>query len=96
MMLLACGVENMTQTCLRNRNRLTEKTDFRKGRGSWRGINEEFGISRYKLLYIKQINNKVLLYSTGNYIQYPVIKHNRKEYEKESLYMDKNHFALQQ
>ena len=27
-------------------------------------------------------NNKVLLYSTGNYIQYPVINHNGKEYEK--------------
>ena len=24
-------------------------------------------------IYIEQINNKVLLYSTGNYIQYPVI-----------------------
>ena len=47
-----------------------------KGRG---GINEEFGISRYKLLYIKQINNKVLLYSTGNYIQYLGINYNGKE-----------------
>ena len=28
------------------------------------------------------INNKVLPYSTGNYIQYPVINHNGKEYEK--------------
>ena len=27
-------------------------------------------------------NNKVLLYTTGNYIQYPVINHNGKEYEK--------------
>ena len=24
-------------------------------------------------------NNKILLYSTGNYIQYPVISHNEKE-----------------
>ena len=31
---------------------------------------------------VAQINNKVLLYSTGNYIQYPVIDHNGKEYEK--------------
>ena len=38
----------------------------------------EFGISRCKLLYIEWINNKVLLYSTGNYIQYPVINHNGK------------------
>ena len=31
--------------------------------------------------------NKVLLYSTGNYIQYPVINHNGKEYEKEYISM---------
>ena len=28
------------------------------------------------------MNNKVLLYSTGNYIQYPVINHNRKNMKK--------------
>ena len=39
----------------------------------------EFGISRCKLLYIGWINNKVLLYNTGNYIQYPVINYNGKE-----------------
>jgi len=32
------------------------------------GVHWEFGISRYKLLYIDWINNKVPLYSTGNYI----------------------------
>ena len=46
-------------------------------------INQEFGVSRYKLLYSKQVNNKVLLYSTGNYIQYLVINYNGKESEKE-------------
>ena len=35
----------------------------------------EFEISRYKLLNIEQMNNKVLLYNTGNYIQYLVINH---------------------
>ena len=30
-------------------------------------------------------NKKVWLYSTGNYIQYPVINHNGKEYEKERI-----------
>ena len=44
-------------------------------------------ISRCKLLYIECINNKVLLYSTGNYIQYPVINHNGKEYEKVCIYI---------
>ena len=51
-----------------------------KGKGNGRGINYKFGISRKKLVYIKQLNNKVLLYSTGNYFQYSVIKHNGKEY----------------
>ena len=43
----------------------------------------KLGISGYKLLYGEWINNKVLLYSTGNDSQYYVIKHNGKEYEKE-------------
>ena len=42
----------------------------------------EFGMSRFKLLYREWINNKDLLYSTGNYMQYPVINHNGKEYKK--------------
>ena len=37
----------------------------------------EFGISRFKLAY-KEWINKVLLYSTGNNIQYLVINHNEK------------------
>ena len=39
------------------------------------------------LLYIGWINSKVLLYSTGNYIQYPVINHNGKEYFFKNVYM---------
>ena len=39
------------------------------------------GVKRCKVLYIAWIN-KALLYSTGNYIQYPMIKHNGKEDEK--------------
>ena len=60
----------------------TSKTNLwlPKGKAGSGSINWEFGISRYKLLYVKYIN-KVLLYSTGNYIQYPVINHNGK-YEK--------------
>ena len=33
----------------------------------------KFGISRCRLLYIEQINTKVLLYIPGKYIQYPMI-----------------------
>ena len=50
------------------------------------GLHWEFGVSRCKLLYMGWINNKVLLYSTGNYIQYPVINNNGKEYKK-NVYM---------
>ena len=35
----------------------------------------------------KRDKQQVLLYSTGNYIQYPVINHNEKEYEKEYIYI---------
>ena len=43
------------------------------------------GVCRWKLLYREWVNNEVPLYRTGNHIQYPVINHNRKEYEKEYM-----------
>ena len=49
------------------------------------GKDWECGISRCRLLHIGWINNKVLLYSTGNYIQYLMINHNGKEYEKKNV-----------
>ena len=51
------------------------------------GKDWEFGISRCKLVYTEWINNKILLYSTGNYIQYPMINHSGKEYEKEYVHV---------
>ena len=36
------------------------------------GMDWEFGISRCKLVYIEWVNNKFLLYSPGNYIQYSI------------------------
>ena len=47
----------------------------------------EIGIRRCKLLCIGWINNKVLLYSTGNYIQYTIINYNGKGHKKEYIYM---------
>jgi len=44
------------------------------------------GLADVKLLYREGLN-KVLLYSTGKYIQYPVMNYDRKEYEKEYLYV---------
>ena len=70
-----------TWTFLRNRRRFTDIQNRdtiakgEKGQGS-----DEVGIwvTRCKLFYTEWINNIVLLYSTGNYIQYPVINHNGK------------------
>ena len=69
-----------TETDSQTENRLV----VAKGEG---GMDCEFRISRCKLLYREWINNKVLLYSTGNYSQYPVINHNGEEYEKECIYV---------
>lgn len=52
------------------------------GEEGWKGMNWKFGISGRKLLYILYIgglNNKTLLYSAGNCVQYPVMNHNEKE-----------------
>ena len=46
------------------------------------GVDCESGMSGCKLLYTRWINNRVLSH-TENYIQYPVINHNGKEYKKE-------------
>ena len=55
--------------------------------GGRRRMDWEFGASRCKLLYIGWINNTILLCSTWNYIQYPVINYNEKEYENECVYI---------
>ena len=55
----------------------------------WEEKDWEFRIGRGKLLCIGWINNKVLMYSTGNYIQYPVINHKAKN-------MKVSHFSVQQ
>ena len=54
-------------------------------REKWRGrgIDWELVVSGCKLLHLEWINNSVLWYSTGNYIQSPGTNHNGKEYEKE-------------
>ena len=51
------------------------------------GINWEIGIDIYTLLYIKQITNKNLLYSTGNSTQYSVMTYTGKESKKEWVYV---------
>ena len=64
----------------------TQRTDLWLPRGKLAGEETDWefgiGINSCKLLYTGWINNKFLLYNRGNYIQYPVINHNGKEYEK--------------
>ena len=70
----------------------TYRTDSQlpRGRSGERGMNWEFEVSinRCKLLRLECINNKVLLYNTGNYMQSPEINRNEKEYIKtKNVYM---------
>ena len=58
-----------------------------KGDGVGGGMEWEVRLSRCKLLYTGWIHNKVLMYSTENYIQYPVINHNGKEFFKKRIYV---------
>ena len=66
----------------------------------------EFGISRRKLSDTELVN-KTLLYSSGNYIHYPVINHNEREDERSIhiyvyvcvsvyVYILLNHFTVHQ
>ena len=70
-------------------HRYREQTCGCQGGEGGGGKDWELGITRCKLLYIGWIKNKVLLYSTENYIQHPVINHNGKEYEKVYIYEDR-------
>ena len=47
-----------------------EQTGCWQGEGVWGGMEWKVGVSQSKLLHIKWISNKVLLYSMGNCIQY--------------------------
>ena len=49
-----------------------------KGEG-W-SERDEVGVWGRCKLHLEWINNKVLLYSSGNYIQYPEINHKGKKY----------------
>ena len=50
-------------------------------------LDWKFETSRYKLLNRLWINNRVLLYSTENYIQPNGIKNNGKKYFKKCIYV---------
>ena len=66
---------------LQNRTKLTDmEKRLVVAKGEWGGsdMDLEFDISICKLLYLEWISNKILLYSTGNYIQSPGTDHDGK------------------
>ena len=75
-------------------HRYREQTCPCQGDGDRRGKDWEFGISRSKLLYREWINNKVLLYITGNYVQYPIINYNRKEKKEKKRKLSSEELVL--
>ena len=68
------------------------QTSSCQGGGELGGMGLDFGISRYKLLHVGCIK-QVLMYSTENYLQYPVENHNGKEkinkMSKKKMYVNK-------
>ena len=83
-------------TYLQNRNRFTDREQAcgASREGCRGGMEWEFAIWRCKFLWIEWINNKVLLYSTGNHIQYSEINHNGKEYKQECGNIDSMDMSL--
>ena len=87
MMSLIHEIQNMAQMNLPIRQKQTHRhreqtcgcQEEREG-----GMDREFRDSRCKLLHLEWIN-KILPYSTGNYIQSPGINQNGKEYKKECI-----------
>ena len=52
------------------------------------GVNWEFGVDRCQLLHLEWISNKVLMYTSGNCIQHPMINHNSLTLKKNAyIYM---------
>ena len=82
-------IKKYKRTYSQNRNRLKDfetKLMVTKREILMRGINQEVGINICTVLYIKQITNKVLWYSTGTSTQQSVITYMGKECEKEWVY----------
>ena len=71
---------------------IKKKVVVAKGEGIGGRMEWKIGVSSSELLYIEWINNKVLLYSTENCIQYPLINHNKKNINRIYIY---NRITLQ-
>ena len=58
-----------------------------RGEGKGGKLDWEFGTNRCKVLSMEWINNKILLYSTGNCIQYSIINHDEKNMKNTYRYI---------
>ena len=58
-----------------------------RGREVGEGWIGNLGLADANYYMLEWINDKVLLYSTGNYIQYSMINHNGKEYVKKRMHI---------
>ena len=54
---------------------------FQRG-GCWKRDGVGGWGQQIKLLYMEWLNNKILLYNTEKYTQYPMINHSGNEYKK--------------
>ena len=83
----------MTQTNLfvtrKQTHRHREQTcGYQGGGGVKEGCSRSLGLADANYyIYIGWINNRFLLYSTGNSIYYPVINCNGKDYKKECAHI---------
>ena len=68
-------------------HRVREQTYSQQGEGWWGGIDWEFGIGLYILLYLKWVTNTDLLFNMGNSAQDYVTTYMGKEFEKEQMYV---------
>ena len=69
---------------------LENKLLVAREKGGGGEMDWEFGVGRCKLSYLEWIHSKVLLYSTGNYIQYPGVNNNGKEHKKRMYELDES------
>ena len=75
---------NLSMKQKQNHGHGEQTSGFQGERGSSRDGVEGW-VSRCKLLYIERIESKALLYSTDNYIRYPMINHSGKEYLEKNI-----------
>ena len=71
----------MTEMCGNQQLTLTNRLVVAKEEGVGKGWIGEFGVSRCNYIQNGK-NSKVLIYSTGNYTQYPAINPNGRNIKK--------------